>query len=82
MHKPQKKIQEYYDYMECQQYLLKKYKVDGKEFWDWLCDLQGISNGSFFSVWPDFPSEGEEIIKYRDLLLEEFGDAESFHVSW
>lgn len=86
--KPAKKKKEYFDYNECRDYIIKKYKLDSSELWNWLIDNREVSNGSSFSIYfddLDYMSKDREAKQFAQKLFEEFGPEDSeieFEVSW
>ena len=85
--KPEIKTVQLYDYMECRDYIVKKYKLDDTKFWHKLCDYGMINNPGKFTLSTDMfeGDEYPEVKAFLDKIFEEFGPDKAeleFEVCW
>jgi hypothetical protein len=93
MNKPKKRKKEIYDYIEIEDFIKKKYKIDlrdykGEDFWNWLCDVTDVRNDSDNYI-PlseiDEENVPEPIVEILKMFKDEFGcgnDDIDVHHSW
>lgn len=84
--KPIKKNLEFFDHLQCKEYLIKKYNYNPldyhKVFWEWMNERENISNGCYIRLSREELKEIKEynekdldlVFKIYENYLDEFAD--------